>query len=95
MTVDYDGRILAQADPGPGEKIVVAPVDISALRAERERRVGHHMLAHLRMEAYRGYRQAVYPGGLVEGGPPTLEGNEQAIAEGKRRITEQNIGDDS
>src|SRR5262249_59538071 len=24
MLVDYDGRILAQADPGPGEKIVVA-----------------------------------------------------------------------
>ena len=23
MVVDYDGRILAQADPGPGEKIVV------------------------------------------------------------------------
>ena len=25
MVVDYDGRILAQADPGPGEKIVVGP----------------------------------------------------------------------
>ena len=25
MIVDYDGRILAQADPGPGEKIVVGP----------------------------------------------------------------------
>ncbi|OLC44760.1 MAG: hypothetical protein AUH43_17880 [Acidobacteria bacterium 13_1_40CM_65_14] len=24
MIVDYDGRILAQADPGPGEKVVVA-----------------------------------------------------------------------
>jgi hypothetical protein len=30
----------------------------------------------------------VYPGGLVEGRrPPTLEGNEQAIAVGKERIT--------
>ena len=48
MVVDYDGRILAQADPGPGEKIVVAPIDIGALRAERERRIGHDMRAQLR-----------------------------------------------
>ncbi len=48
MVVDFDGRILAQADPGPGEKIVVAPIDLGALRAERSRREGHHMLNHLR-----------------------------------------------
>ena len=35
MIVDYDGRILSQADPGPGEKIVVGPIDLAALRAER------------------------------------------------------------
>ncbi len=52
MIVDYDGRVLAQADPGPGEKVVVAPISLANLRAERERRVGHHMLAHLRTEAY-------------------------------------------
>jgi predicted amidohydrolase len=52
MVVDFDGRILAQADPGPGEKIVVAPIDLAALRAERGRRRGHHMLSHLRTEAY-------------------------------------------
>lgn len=50
MVVDYDGRILAQADPGPGEKVVVAPINIAALRSERERRVGHDMRAHLRSE---------------------------------------------
>ena len=44
MVVDFDGRILAQADPGPGEKIVVGPIDLAALRAERERRMGHHLL---------------------------------------------------
>jgi predicted amidohydrolase len=87
MVVDFDGRLLAQADPGPGEKIVVAPIDIPSLRAERERRRGHHMLAHLRMEAYRGYRRGVYPGSLAEGeGRLTVEGNERAIAEGKRRL---------
>ena len=34
--VDFDGRMLAEASPGPGERIVVAPLDISALRHERE-----------------------------------------------------------
>ena len=63
MVVDYDGRLLAQADPGPGEKIVVAPIDVAALRAERERRMGHHMLGHLRMELYREYGRAIYPQG--------------------------------
>jgi len=52
MVVDYDGRILAQADAGPGEKVVVAPVDIGALRHERERRVGHDLRGHLRSEMY-------------------------------------------
>jgi predicted amidohydrolase len=86
MIVDYDGRILSQADPGPGEKIVFGPIDLAALRAERARRRGHDMLAHLRMEAYTAYRQGIYPGGLVAGGPPTLEGNELAISVGKERV---------
>jgi predicted amidohydrolase len=61
MVVDFDGRILAQADPGPGEKIVVAPIDIVALREERARRRGHVMLAHLRAEAYAAYRETFFP----------------------------------
>ena len=48
MVVDYDGRILAQADPGEGEKVVVAPIDLPRLREERQRRQGHDMRAHLR-----------------------------------------------
>jgi predicted amidohydrolase len=52
MVVDYDGRILAQADAGEGEKIVVAPIDIDALRSERKRRIGHDMRAHLRAEVH-------------------------------------------
>ncbi len=69
MVVDFDGRILAQASPGPGERIVVAPVDVSALRHERASRRGHHMLAHLRTEAYPLYRGHVYP---PEGAPCPL-----------------------
>ncbi len=53
MVVDYDGRILAQADPGPGEKVVVAPIDLGALRRERERRLGHDTIAHTRSDLYR------------------------------------------
>ncbi len=65
MIVDFDGRILAQADPGPGEKIVVGPIDLAALRAERKRRQGHHLLSHLRAEAYTDlYARSIYrPGG--------------------------------
>ena len=52
MIVDYDGRILASADTGPGEKVVVGPINITALRAERERRQGHDMRAHYRAELH-------------------------------------------
>lgn len=60
MVVDFDGRILAQADAGPGEKIVVGPVDIAALRHERERRRGHHLLSHLRTSAYSEFYQRAW-----------------------------------
>lgn len=52
MVVDFDGRILAQAEAGGGERIVVGPIDLAALHAERVRRRGHAMLAHRRVEAY-------------------------------------------
>lgn len=60
MVVDYDGRIVAQADPGPGEKIVVGPIDIARLREERQRRQGHQMLAHLRTETLSMYREPIF-----------------------------------
>jgi predicted amidohydrolase len=85
MVVDYDGRILAQADPGPGEKIVVAPVDIAALRAERDRRVGHALLAHRRPEAYPLQRRPAYPAGRAAEGPLSIERNEQTTRDAKRR----------
>jgi predicted amidohydrolase len=63
QVVDFDGRLLAQASPGPGERIVVAPVDVTALRHERANRIGHNMLAHLRTEAYPVYQKHIYPPG--------------------------------
>jgi hypothetical protein len=89
MVVDFDGRLLAQASPGPGERIVVAPLDISALRHERSARKGHHMLAHLRTEAYPVYRERRYPPPLEDGAKPgqlSYERNLRLIEEAKRRM---------
>ncbi len=61
MIVDHDGRIVTQATPGDGEKIVTGPVDISMLRKERKTRLAHLMPAHLRTEAYPVYRGEVLP----------------------------------
>jgi len=84
MILDQDGRIVAQAEPGPGERIVVGPVDLGALRAERERRRGHHMLAHLRTEAYSQYRHPIYP--TAGNGPITAETLDAAQGEALRNL---------
>lgn len=52
MIVDFDGRILATAGENSGEKIVVAPIDLTALREEKARRRGHDMINHYRSQAY-------------------------------------------
>jgi predicted amidohydrolase len=85
--VDFDGRLLADASPGPGERIVVAPIDVSALRHERKTRRGHHMLAHLRTEAYPVYRNRIYP--PSPDGPndkPSYDRNNALIDESKKRL---------
>ena len=80
MIVDYDGRVLAQVDPGPGEKVVVGPIDIDALRAERDRRRGHDMLGHLRSGAHDYLnRDYLLPAG-AQAGQITKQLNEQRIA---------------
>jgi formamidase len=61
QVIDFEGRILAEASPGPGERIVIAPVDVAALRHERAIRKGHRMFAHLRTEAYPVYARHIYP----------------------------------
>jgi formamidase len=89
QVVDFEGRLLADASPGPGERIVVAPVDISALRHERATRRGHHMLAHLRTEAYPVYQKHQYPPGremTQQGEPLSFEKNNELIDRAKRHI---------
>ena len=90
MIVDFDGRILAQADPGPGEKIVVAPIDLAALRDARRTRKLHPGLPHLRTEAYPVYRQPVYPGHKPRAeqppaAPPTGRGPKRPISPRRRK----------
>ena len=92
QVIDFDGRLLAQASPGPGERIVIAPVDISALRHERATRQGHQMLAHLRTEAYPIYQQHQYPPRMAEEKRAAVdyERNNILIEESKRKLTLQN-----
>jgi predicted amidohydrolase len=61
MVVDFDGRILAQADPGPGEKVVVGPIDLPRLRFERQRRRGHDLRAHYRAEMHPYATKRTFP----------------------------------
>ncbi len=86
MVVDFDGRVLAEASAGPGERIVVAPIDVTALRHERATRRGHAMSAHLRTEAYPVYRDRIYPP-EAHSSPPALsyEGNNALIDRAKER----------
>jgi predicted amidohydrolase len=88
QVVDFEGRLLAEASPGPGERIVVAPVDISALRHERATRRGHQMLAHLRTEAYPVYNSHHYPPRLKDETDAVIsyERNNELIDEAKRRL---------
>lgn len=88
MVVDFDGRILAQADPGPAEKIVVAPIDIAAVREARDRRSGHQMLAHLRTEAFslpKIFAQSSIPAGV----PPSFDRSVEATKIGRRRLEDE------
>lgn len=83
MVVNYDGLILAQADPGPGEKVVVAPIDINALRAERKRRLGHDMLNHFRSEIHDYASHSYLPRG--DAAALTVENNKQRIQKAKNK----------
>jgi predicted amidohydrolase len=87
--VDFDGRLLAEATAGPGERIVVAPIDISALRHERQVRRGHHMLSHLRTEAYPVYASHYYPPRCAAGAL-SYERNVELIDRAKRDLLSRN-----
>jgi hypothetical protein len=93
QVVDFDGRMLAEATPGPGERIVIAPIDVSALRHERESRQGHHMLAHLRTEAYPVYGAHRYPPRLqLSSAAGSYERNVELIAAAKREGEARSAG---
>lgn len=87
MIVDYDGRIVAQATPGDGEKITVGPIDVEMLRRERKTRLAHQMNFHLRSEAHQRYRQGCFPGGTFGGQEDqTYEDNAKRIRETAKKF---------
>jgi carbon-nitrogen hydrolase len=97
MIVDFDGRILSQADAGPVEKVVVGPIDLAALRDARERRRGHHLLAHLRNEAYPAYARPLYPAGTASERPPDADSIRRAHSHAMQalaRLTARKPGDE-
>jgi hypothetical protein len=64
--------------------VVVAPIDIAALRAERERRQGHDMRAHLRSEIHDYARHGYLP----RGGPAglTVDNIRRRIRDAKEKL---------
>ncbi len=90
MVVDYDGRILAQADPGPGEKVVVAPIDVRRIRDERARRMGHDMIGQLRTETLTYTQQ---PGlAPAAGHPITIDSLKQRIRTSQETLAARRRG---
>src|SRR5205809_6761984 len=84
------GRLLAQATPGRGGRIVVAPLDVSERRREREVRRGHHSLAQLRTEAYPVYRDHRYPPSPFAADRHGCDQNVRLIDESKRVLITMN-----
>ena len=82
MIVDFDGRILASAGEKSGEKVVVAPIDISAIRAERKRRQGHDTIAHFRNHAYKYSNQDKLG---IDSAVPSIEQLNQRIKHAKNK----------
>ena len=81
MIVDFDGRILASTGSNSGEKIVVAPIDIGALREERKRRKGHDMQSHFRKNAY-NYQNEIGFNPIAK--IPTIESLNERIQNAKK-----------
>ncbi|MCK4661110.1 MAG: nitrilase [Phycisphaerae bacterium] len=84
MVVDYDGRILAQADAGSGEQVVVAPIDLAALRAERRRRIGHDTRSHLRSEIHDYLQKPHLPAASRDEHPLTQKSIRRRIENARR-----------
>ena len=70
---------------------MTAPIDISALRHERQTRSGHHMLAHLRTEAYPVYGTHVYPPIARAASALSYEENLNRIATAKDTVQENEV----
>ena len=83
MIVDFDGRILATAGANSGEKIVIAPIDIDAIRAEKKRRRGHDTWSHYRNTAYTYHHKERFQ---VDPEIPSIGGLNHRIENAKNKI---------
>ena len=84
QVIDFDGRVLADASPGPGERIVVAPIDVvrGAPRARDAAGASHAVApAH---RGVPGVLEADVPGGwlhaVVRGQQRTDRSSKSAVA---------------
>lgn len=59
--IDWEGRLIAQAAPGDGERLTIGPIDVDMLRFCRKNQLMHNMPAHLRTAAYTCYQREIYP----------------------------------
>ena len=89
--IDWEGRIIAQAAPGNGERITIGPIDIDMVRWARKTQFRHNVPAHLRTEAYPCYRKTYYPVGLgvkqFAGNGDEIEARLRAtIAESRKKL---------
>lgn len=87
MVVDFDGRVLAHADSGEGEKVVVAPIDLETLRDQRRRRRGHDMRSHLRTEMHDYLSNPVFLPSAER--PITRTGIESRILDGRSAVDKE------
>jgi predicted amidohydrolase len=82
MIVDFDGRILASTGEQSGEKVVIAPIDIDALRADKKRRKGHDTVAHYRKNAYSYQNHSQFE---VDSNIPTIDTLNKRIENAKNK----------
>ena len=89
QVVDFDGRMLAEASPGPGERIVVAPIDLSARCATSARRGAAITCWRTCGPRRTRYSKPMYP---AAGCTLSYEANNERIDRAKARFDELSAG---
>ena len=91
MVVDYDGRVLAQAETGPGEKIVVGPIDLAGLRPSEHAAADTTCSPTCEPRRTAATTAPFTPPGPARHGPPTIDGSNLAIEEAKAQFLRRSL----